>query len=479
MMTLKEIKSLGRQLSAILVLFADCFGTSASRRLLRVYVQGQLSNIQRKTCETIALKFDTAPRTLQRFLESIKWNEEKLRDKVQQIVARDHGHPDAVGTIDESGTAKSGSKTAGAARQYNGNRGKVENATVGVHLGYSAEGFQTLLDSQLYLPEEWANDRARRKEAYIPEEVEFKTKPQIALDMIDRAIGNGIQVSAWTFDELYGRSGPFLDSLEERSQAFVAEIPSDFYVWTSRPKFIRELRSNKKGRPRRTRRVTRRTPASRVDNLLKHSSKVREKGWQRYKIKETERGPEVWEIKWLLVWRKTGEDKLPSKQHTLIIARNVRTGEVKYFLSNLVVGRNGATLRCLLRIAFGRWVIEACFRIAKEELGMDHFEVRGWRCIHRHYHVTALSCLICNRIRENLAKKDPARKLTLEQVRRSLNTYLHYQLPTGDEALQKELDEQDYYQRRNEQARKSHTKTRVARYFAMGIDVDTIRSCLA
>lgn len=478
MMTLEEIKSLGGLLTSFLAQFHDCFASSAGRQLLRVYVKGQFSDVQRKNCEAMALKFNQAPRTLQRFLESIKWNEEKLRDRCQQMIARDHAHDEAVGTVDESGTIKSGLCTAAVARQYNGNRGKVENCTVGVHLGYSTPELQTLLDSQLYLPEEWAHDEARRKKNYIPDEIEFQTKPQIALGLIDRALSNGIRVAAWTFDELYGRDSKFLDGLDTRKQAFVAEIPADTRVWTTKPRVIREA-SRGKGRPRKTPRVARRRPACQVRNLARYSTRFREQSWQRYRIKDTEKGPEVWEVKWLHVWRKT-EGKLPSRQHTLIVAHNVRTGEVKYFLSNQVVGRRGVTLRWLLRVAFSRWVIEACFRVAKEELGMDHFEVRGWRCIHRHYYVTALSHLLCNRIRQRLAKGHTP-KLTLEQVRRGLNIYLTYnQLPPPlrDAAFQKELNNQKYYQHRNAQAKTSHTKTRIESYVESGIDVARIKSCI-
>ena len=163
MMTLKELKSLGRLLTSFVAMFADCFSSVAGRRLLRIYVQGQLSDIQRKNCEAIALKFQQPVRTVQRVLESIKWDEQKVRDRTQQIIARDHAHEEAIGTVDESGTTKSGCCTAAVARQYNGNRGKVENCTVGVHLGYSAPGFQTILDSRLYLPEAWASDAQRRK----------------------------------------------------------------------------------------------------------------------------------------------------------------------------------------------------------------------------------------------------------------------------------------------------------------------------
>lgn len=162
-MTLKQIAALGRKLVSFLAIFADCFGRSDARELLAVYVNGQLSGIHRKNAEAIALEVGRPPRTLQRFLESVKWDEERLRDRCQELVASKHAHPEAIGCIDESGTAKSGRHTAGVARQYNGNRGKIENSVVSVHLSYSAPGFQTLLDSTLYLPKDWANDPERRK----------------------------------------------------------------------------------------------------------------------------------------------------------------------------------------------------------------------------------------------------------------------------------------------------------------------------
>ena len=162
-MTLKQIAALGRKLSGFLALFADCFGRREARKLLHVYVRGQLSNLHRKTAEAIALQEGTAPRTLQRFLETIKWDEDQLRDRCQQIVAAEHAHPEAIGCVDESGTAKSGKQTVGVGRQYNGNRGKIDNCVVGVHLSYWVPGFQVLLDSAVYLPEEFASDPARRK----------------------------------------------------------------------------------------------------------------------------------------------------------------------------------------------------------------------------------------------------------------------------------------------------------------------------
>jgi len=167
-MTLKQIASLGKELAKFLVLFVGRFRSRPGFALLSVYVQGLLSDVKRKNIEAIALEWGTAPRTLQRFAESIKWEETGVRDDCQRLVAREHAHPAAIGCVDESATAKSGSQTAGAARQWLGSRGKVDNGVVGVHLSYSSPGFQCLLDSEVYLPRDWADDPERRKKVTSP-----------------------------------------------------------------------------------------------------------------------------------------------------------------------------------------------------------------------------------------------------------------------------------------------------------------------
>jgi SRSO17 transposase len=167
-MTLKQIAGLGRELTRFLALFVGCFRSRPGFALARIYVEGLLANLQRKNIEAIALEFATAPRTLQRFVESIKWEETGVRDQCQRLVVRDQAHPEAIGCVDESGTAKSGSQTVGAARQWLGSRGKVDNGVVGVHVSYSCPGFQCLLDSEVYLPAEWAADPDRRKKTTCP-----------------------------------------------------------------------------------------------------------------------------------------------------------------------------------------------------------------------------------------------------------------------------------------------------------------------
>ena len=307
--------------------------------------------------------------------------------------------------------------------------------------------------------------------------------------MIDQSLANGIRVSAWTFDELYGRDGKFLDALEQRQQVFVAEIPVDFHGWVRKPKILQEGPENTgRGRPKTYPRLAAGHHSSEVRNLVKHSPAFRKQSWQPYRIKDTDKGPQVWEVKWAVFWRKD-EDGLPTRRHCLIVARNVLTGEMKYFLANRVPGeRNPVTgacvaLRWLLRVAFGRCSIESCFREGKEELGMDHYEVRGWRCLHRHFYLTQLSHLFCARMRLacDTNSDDKLDRITVEQVRSVVNIWLDTaDLPPSARRtrIEDELRKQQWYQRRNKQARKSHTKTRIGQLAALGIDVDKIKSCL-
>ena len=166
------------------------------------------------------------------------------------------------------------------------------------------------------------------------------------------------------------------------------------------------------------------------------------------------------------------------------MARNVLTGEVQYFVSNRVPGDQGITLRWLLCVAFGRWSVESCFRQANEELGRDPDEVRGWRCVHRHFHLTQLSHLFCARMRQKFqsaaaagaTEDDSLEHLTTEQVRRAVNAWLEKSAPP--DRLQHELTIQQYHQRRNRQALQSHTKPRIAQLKSLGINIDRIKSCV-
>jgi len=497
-MTVDQIAQLGRKLLAFLHRFRDCFGRSEPRKLLRAYVQGQLSALERKSVEPIALAAGIAPRTLQRFLESIRWDEEQLRDDCQVTVAQEHADPEALGIIDESGVPKSGDDTAGVARQWCGRTGKVDNCVVAVHASYVASRFQCLLDTDLYLPESWTQDLPRREKAHVPQEVPFRTKPQIALELIWRILGHGIRVAAWVFDELYGRDSKFLDALDQWEQNYVAEVPADFHGWLRTPRVLTHPPKNARRRGRRKKypRLARQPPACEVQNLVKYSDVFRKQAWQPFHVKDTQKGPVVWEVKWARFWRKRA-DGLPSQLCCLIVARNVlNPQEVKYFVANQVPGERRrrtagpddsaaaevVTLTWLLWVAFRRWPVEQCFRQTKNELGMDHFEVRGWRCIRRHYFICQLSYLFCARMRQEFATMtEEEGSLTVEQVQEAMDVWLDViDLPPAirQARLERQAQRMRYHQRRNAQAKKSHTKTRLQQLQALGIVVNELESCV-
>lgn len=410
-MDITQIKGIGKELNTFLSQFDDCFSRSGSRQNLRAYIKGQLSNLPRKSIEPIALAADMLPRTLQCFLSILPWDHQRLRDKLQWNVADEHAHPSAIGVVDDSGNPKKGAHTAGVQWQWCGNTGKTDNCVVGVHIAYVAGDFQCLLDSDVYLPKDWANDPVRRKKAGIPDDVVYRKKTDIALEQVSRSMQNGIRVFAWTFDEWYGRDGEFLDGLEVRGQNYVGEVPSDFSGWLYEPEILvsptahqRHKRGPKRHFPRLARKAL---PAGELRNLLAYSRVFQRQKWEKFHIKDSEKGPIVWEVKHARLYRKQGFDGLPGSVHYLIIARNVlNPKETKYFVSNMVPGSNGVTLEKLLWTAFSRFPIERCFEVGKRELGMDHFEVRSWTAIHRHFYISQLSYLFCARTHQKLREKN-------------------------------------------------------------------------
>jgi SRSO17 transposase len=239
----------------------------------------------------------------------------------------------------------------------------------------------------------------------------YRKKTDIALEQISRAIGNGIRLPALTFDEFYGRDGEFLDSLESLGQDYVAEVPSDFTGWLHEVQLLQKPTPAQRRKPGRKKHFPRlpakALPACEVRNLAVYSRVFHKQKWQRFRIKDGEKGPMVWEVKYARFYRKHGPDGLPGPPHTLLVARKVlEPDEVKYFLSNRLVGSGEVTLEWLLWVAFSRFSVERCFELGKRELGMDHFEVRSWQAIHRHFYVSQLSQLFCARVHQALREKN-------------------------------------------------------------------------
>jgi SRSO17 transposase len=408
-MDASQIRRIGRGIEKFLAEFSDCFGRCDTESYLAVYVRGQNSNLPRKSIEPMALQAGIPPRSLQAFLSLLNWDEERMVDRVQQIVMRDHSHPWAIGLVDETGSPKKGIHTAGVQPQWCGRTGKVDNCVVSVHLGYTVGGFHCLLDSDLFLPKRWADDPVRRKEVGIPENVSHRSKPEIALGQIRRALANGVRVAAWTFDEHYGQSYAFLDGLDALGQTYVAEVPPTFCGWAVYPKLVYRAMPQEMHRSGRKRSFPRlagtAAHVSQVRDLLRHSPAFRSP-WTAIHIKEGAKGPLVREMKVIPFWMQ--RDGLPTRAHWLMAARNPEAPEeIKFFVSN---APGGTPVEWLAYVGYSRWAIERCFEEDKDELGFDHFEARGWQAIHRHMHLTQVSHLYLNRARERLMAEEKAQQ---------------------------------------------------------------------
>jgi SRSO17 transposase len=386
-----QIRQLRPELDRYLRQFDDCFERYDTRQHLPVYVRGQLSDLPRKSVEPMALAEGVAPRTLQEFLSLLAWDEYRLVDRLHQIVVRDHAGPHSVGVIDETGCPKKGTKTPGVQRQYCGASGKIENCVVTVHLSFAADDFHCLLASDLFLPQAWANDRERCQKAGIPDEVVYRPKWQIALELLDRTLANGVHFAWLTFDEYYGSKPKFLQNLQRRHQRYVAEVPVNFRGWLKLPRLQRAGRRL---------RIQRRS--STVGNLLRYSPALRGQPWQRFRVKDGSKGPMVWEVKHVRFYPQR-DDGDPGTPGHLIVARNVlKPEEVKYFVSN---APPETRLQTLLMVAFSRWHVERCFEDEKTELGFDHYEGRNYRGLIRHQAMTAVTHLFLERLREQWGEK--------------------------------------------------------------------------
>jgi SRSO17 transposase len=360
-MTPEQIEALGPAFAQYLQQFLFCCGYTQTFDLLGVYCRGLLSDLKRKTCEPLALYSGVAVRTLQEFLKDHLWSFEQVRTILQQHVATELPTWPAddlgtVGIIDETGTRKKGTKTPGVQRQWCGELGKTENCIVTVHLGVARGRYKTLIDGDLFLPKSWDDDRDRCRQAGIPDDIRYRPKWQIALEQLDRARANGVTFDWLTFDEGYGDKPGFLQGLGDRHLLYIGEVPKSF-----------RCRAPGTGRRR----------ASRADDLVRHSPLFTRQAWRCFRLERQTLGDQHWEVKAARVQLAFGG----RRRYWLLWARNVRTGEQKYFVSNAPAR---ASLRRLLRVAFCRWNVEHAIRLNKSEIGFRHFEGRNYVALMRH-----------------------------------------------------------------------------------------------
>jgi SRSO17 transposase len=403
-MDAEQIRQLRPQLMEFLAEFSDCFARRDTRAHFPRYIEGQLSDLTRKSVEPMALKADVPVRTLQESLSQHQWDHHRMRDRVQQIVMRDHHGEHSIGLIDETSFVKKGEKTPGVQRQHCGAVGKQENCIVTVHLGYACDDFHCLIDDDLFLPESWSNDRPRCREAGIPDEVVYRPKSDIALALHQRATDNGVQFEWLTFDEWYGSKPEFLRTLDRRGQQFVGEVHKHFSAWIEAPAVTtRSYRRGGRGRGRKTPRLVAGSPPPRHAEDLLRDPALRDQSWQRWRVKDGKKGPMIWEVKHALIHVKDERGLPAATPWQLVVARNVEhPNEIKYFVGNAPPETSVSTL---LLVAFSRWRIERCFEDQKGEIGLDHYEGRRWLGLKRHLALSAVSYLFLARTHQRLRGK--------------------------------------------------------------------------
>lgn len=283
-----------------------------------------------------------------------------------------------MGIIDETGHLKKGDKTPGVQRQYSGTAGKVDNCVITVHLAGARSDLQCLLDSDLYLPQSWSDDRARCRAADIPDELVHRPKWRIALGQVERALGNGLRFDWLTFDEEYGKVPELLFEFDRLGQTYIGEVPPPALFYGRAPKY-RSLR--KEYQP------------SEARHLVRHGQAFIDTPWVDVQIERRTLGPQAWRVKAARVRRVIGKSqrrRATERAYWLIHAHQPDSGEDKYFVSNAPARTPLATL---MAAAFQRSRIEHCFRIAKSELGMSHFEGRSYVALMRHLTLVQLLLL--------------------------------------------------------------------------------------
>jgi SRSO17 transposase len=345
------------------------FARSEPRERVAAYVRGLLAPVERKNSWTLAEQAGEAtPDGMQRLLAAADWDADRVRDDVRDYVIEHLGRPDAVLVVDETGFLKKGSKSAGVARQYSGTAGRIENCQVGVFLAYAAGAAgedrvadRTFIDRELYLPRVWTEDRDRCAEAGIGTDVNFATKPELAIRMLQRAFDAQVPAGWVTGDEVYGQHYKLRATLEEHAMAYVLAVPCNQHVHATVASRVRELRA---------------------DEL---AAALSPRSWRKISAGAGAKGPRLywWARAAIRPLERTGAG------YWLLVRRSLSDpGDLAYYLCH---GPAATPLRELVRVAGARWAIEESFQSAKGEVGLDQYQVRRYDAWYRHITLAMLA----------------------------------------------------------------------------------------
>jgi SRSO17 transposase len=385
--------------------FAPLLGDDSRPPRAHAYLRGLLlDNDDNKTAEAIALEVYGDPsqvRMLQVFVSQSPWDDAPLRQELIRQVDAELGRADGVLLFDESSFPKCGPKSVGVARQYCGALGKIANCQVAAYVAYASDAGHTLLDTRLYLHDSWTDDPERCRRAGVPEGVVFRTKPQLAFELL-LACREHIRHSWVTFDEVYGRDPDFVSGLEELGERYIGEVPKDTHVWLERPR-VQEPGPGRRGAPRKRPRVAPgEPPPPAVEEVARSLPPT---AWRRLGFREGTKGRQYAEFARVRVVAE--RDDLPGPELWLVIERGCNQQPyVKYYLSNAA---QDCPLLALARVGHTRWPIEDCFLRGKDELGLGDYEVQGWRGWHHHQTLVMLALWFLVLQQRRLGKKSRGR----------------------------------------------------------------------
>lgn len=355
----KEVRRWAAGLDRLHTRVGRHFRRPEPRQRVKSYVQALLSGVDRKNGWQIAeYAGESTPYGVQRLIASARWDVDAVRDEVRDYALERLADADGVLVLDETGFLKKGTKSAGVARQYSGTAGKIDNCQIGVFLAYTSSRGTALIDRALYLPKDWTADPERRAEAGIPEDVSFQTKPQQARSMLERAFQAGVEAAWVVADEVYGRDRRLRMYLESREQPFVLAVAISEVLWYGG-----------------FQQVAAKTIAASLEP----------EAWQRLSAGEGEKGPRLYDWARAPLFRMAA----PEWEHWLLVRRSIEDPtERAYFV---VFAPAGTSLEELVRVAGRRWAIETAFEAAKQEAGLDEYEVRSWSGWYRHVTLSLLA----------------------------------------------------------------------------------------
>jgi SRSO17 transposase len=404
-LTQRDVQASADELIRFHRLFQSVFQRREQREWSLFYLYGQLANLPRKTMESMVLHFRGADlnaiRALQQFISQSTWLATKLILRQQELVADWLGDLQGIVIVDGSGFPKQGQDSVGVARQYCGAVGKVTNSQEGVFLVYVSRHGNAFLDARLYLHESWFADDARKRwqTCGIPSGIAFQTEPNLALEMLRHLAARHVVPFRWVVaDAHFGEIPAFLDAVADLGKWYLIEVPCDTRAWLHTPT-VEPPGRGIMGRPRTHPRVSRRAP--RPQELRELVDTLVPSAWTRHRIKEGSKGPIIADFAFLRV--TTVRDGLPGPRVWVIFRRQVCPApDLKFYLSNAPASCSHAEL---IRVCGLRWPVETTLEEGKDELGMDHYESRGWVGWHHHIAQTFMAHLFLMRLRLMFKKK--------------------------------------------------------------------------